>query len=363
MKRSFVQISNLPINIQTVHLPFFKKYQKQKIISSKIKFLKNVFVNQQGIVLKRGLLVKGCAFNLFGNLDNTFYYSFWRKVVEQFLVSKYGNSLKSIRLDDDHYYLLIHSAWFNYSFWVNSYLIRLISVLKEIEDKTNMYLIFPEEWDNIAYVKDSLQYFDIKLKRIPHDHHIFVKNLIMPETREWTNSFDYRTIRYVYNWFSFLEPTSKPSRKIYLTRKKRNVRCVENENEIINILLKYGFEIFSFEELSYNEQVSLMMESSHFISIHGAGFSNIVFMQKNTSVLELINFEYAKLEYTFPFWKLADTLDINYFYQFGHINENSDYKMLINNDYDLNQNYLVNENINIDIIQFEQNVKLMLNQY
>jgi hypothetical protein len=86
MKRSFVQISNLPINIQTDHLPFFKKNQKQKIISSKIKYLKNVFENQQGLVLKRVLLVKGCAFNLFGNLDNNFHYSFWRKLVEQFFV-------------------------------------------------------------------------------------------------------------------------------------------------------------------------------------------------------------------------------------------------------------------------------------
>jgi hypothetical protein len=362
MQKSMIYISSLPINLNLDHLTFFIKYKKQKIKSSKIKFLKNVFVNQQGLVLKRGLIVRGCAFNLFGNLDNTFYFTFWRNVFEQFLVCKYGNSLKSIRLEDDKYYLLIHSAWFNYSFWVNSYLIRLISVLKEIENTTNICLLYLEEWDNIAYVKDSLKYFDINICRIPKDHHIFVKNLIMPETREWTNSFDYRTIRYVYDWFSFLKSNSKPSRKIYLTRKKHNIRCIENESDIIEIIVKHGFEVFSFEDLSFKDQVVIMMESSHFISIHGAGFSNIVFMQKNTSVLELINFEYAKLEYTFPFWKLADSLDINYFYQFGYLKEFSNFNMIRNNNYDLNQTYLVNQNIYIDIKQFEQNIKLMLEQ-
>lgn len=361
MKRSFVQISNLPINIQNDHLSFFKKFQKQKITCSKIKFLKNTFVNQQGLVLKRGILVSGCAFNLHGSVDNTFYYSFWRKLIEQFFVCKYGKSLKCIQLNDDNQYLLIHSSWFNYSFWINSYLLRLITALREV-DQDKLYLLYPEEWDSIPYVSESLQYFDIPIKRIPRDHHIFVKYLIMPETRQWTNSFDSTSIRAVYHWFSFLKKSNKPFRRIYLTRKKRSVRCVENETELIDILKKFEFEILSFEDLSFIDQATLMMQTSHFISIHGAGFSNMLFMQPKTSVLELINFEYAKIEYTFPFWKLADSLDIHYYYQFGFLKENSGFKMIKNNNYDLNQSYLVNQNIYIDINQFEENIQLMIQQ-
>lgn len=352
--------TNLPQNIQENEVYLFSKRQYSIQTNPKIKTLKNVFVNQQGLVLKNGLLVKGCAFNLKGKEDTTVYFPFWRKVIEQYFVCKFGKSLKYIQLKDDNAYLLIHSAWFNYSFWVNSFLIRLISFLKTNSDP-HVYLIYPEEWDKISYVKQSLDYFNIKKKIIPADHHIFVKNLILPETREWTSSFYVGNIRYVYDWFrpfviNYLIP---PESKIYLSRKKRDVRCVANEEEILLVLQKYDFEVFEFDEMSYMEQVNLMMHTSHFISIHGAGFSNIVFMQAQKSVMELINQEYAKLEYTFPFWKLADALDLNYFYQFGDVSTNFS-RDLIKEVYDIDKKYLVNENIHIDSILFEKNIRKML---
>jgi hypothetical protein len=350
--------SKLPVNLVPKDAHFFNKYKRIQSQESNIKQLKNVFVNQQGLVLKNGLLVEGCAFNLNGKLDNRFYYLFWRKTIEQYLVSKFGNSLKSITLNDDRNYLLIHSAWFNYSFWVNSFLIRLITAIKN-NGITNLCLIYPEEWDSISYVKESLSYFEISIQIIPKDHHIFVKKLLMPTTRKWTNSFDKFTIRYVYDWFSFLIPIQKPTRRIYLTRKKRNVRCVQNELELIEILKVYDFEVISFEDLAFIEQVKTMMNCSHFVSIHGAGFSNMVFMQPNTSVLELINFEYAKKEYTFPFWKLADSLELDYYYQFGYVKNN--YKCLNNNNkYEINEDSLVNQNIYVKTDVFEENIKCLI---
>ncbi len=352
--------TNLPQNIQENEVYLFSQRQYSIQTTPRIKRLKNVFVNQQGLVLKNGLLVKGCAFNLAGKSDTTVYFPFWRKVIEQYLVCKFGKSLKYIRLKDDNAYLLIHSAWFNYSFWVNSYLIRLISFLKT-NNNSNIYLIYPEEWDKISYVKQSLDYFKIKKQIIPADHHIFVKNLILPETRDWTSSFYVCNIRYVYDWFRPFVTRHKiySEKKVYLSRKKRNVRCVANEEEILFVLKKYNFEVYDFDEMSYMEQVDLMMHTSHFISIHGAGFSNMVFMQPQKSVMELINIEYAKLEYTFPFWKLADALDLNYFYQFGSVNANFS-KDLIKEVYDKEKKYLVNENIHIDTTMFEKNILKML---
>lgn len=352
-------LSKLPINLLLDQEHFFTKYRKIESSKFEIKKLKNVFVNQQGLVLKNGILVDGCAFNLKGTLDNTFYYSFWRKIIEQYLVCKFGKSLKSINLDNDKNYLLIHSAWFNYSFWVNSFLIRLISAIKA-KEITNLCLIYPEEWNSIPYVKESLSYFDIPFHIVPKDHHLFVKNLVMPKTRKWTNSFDKLTIRYVYDWFSFLIPSKKPFRNIYLTRKKRNVRCVENELALIDILKKYDFEIIAFEELTFIEQVQTMMHTSVFVSIHGAGFSNMIFMQPKSIVFELINYEYAKMEYTFPFWKLADSLDLDYYYQFGYINNIEQFNLIKNNKYELNQKYLVNQNIEIELEIFEDNIKTIL---
>ena len=354
-----MKLNNLPINLDPNHEQFFTKFREIITQNSQIKQLQKVFVNQQGLVLKNGLLVYGCAFNLRGKKDNTFYFNFWRKTIEQYFVCKFGTSLKSINLEDDRNYLLIHSAWFNYSFWVNSFLIRLITAIKD-KASSNLCLLYPEEWDSIPYVKESLTYFDIPIQLIPKDHHIFVKNLIMPTTRELTNSFDSASIRFVYDWFSFLDTSINPTRRIYLTRKKRNLRCVDNEIELVEVLKKYNFEVMSFEDLSFTEQIKTMFQCSHFISIHGAGFSNIMFMHNNTSVFEFINYEYAKIEYTFPFWKLADSLNLYYYYQFGNVKNKSNENLIKNNNYDLHKDYLVNQNIYIEMIQFEKNLNLML---
>lgn len=349
----------MPLNLESNDQTLFNQHQNTVSIPPKIKKLRNVFVNQQGLVLKNGLLVKGCAFNLFGKDDNTFYFSFWKKTAEQYFVCKYGSSLKSIYLNDESSYLLIHSAWFNYSFWINSFIIRLISYLKQ-NIKEDVYLIYPEEWNSIAYVKDSLDFFPIKKKLIPKDHHLFVKNLIMPETRPWTSAFYKNNIRDVYDWFKFLDSTNSSKKRLYLTRKKRNVRCVQNEDELIPILEKFGFQIVSFEDVSFIDQIRLMYQTEIFISIHGAGFSNIMFMPKHTVVMELINFEYATIEYKFPFWKLSNALDIHYFYQFGHVLDNENTQLIKGNNYQINQNYLVNQNIFIDLKLFEENICKMI---
>lgn len=352
-------IALMPLNLKSEDELLFKKNGNIVSIVPKIKKLRNVFVNQQGLVLKSGLLVKGCAFNLYGREDNTFYLPFWKKMVEQYIVCKYGSSLKSITLNDNNSYLLIHSAWFNYSFWINSFLIRLISFLKQNE-LDNVYLIYPEEWDSISYVKDSLAYFPIRKKIIPKDHHLFVRNLILPETRPWTSAFYSSTIRDVYDWFKFLDIANSQRKRVYLTRKLRNVRCIQNESELLPILEKYNFQVVSFEETSFIDQARLMYQTDLFISIHGAGFSNIMFMPKHTAVLELINFEYASVEYKFPFWKLSNSLEINYLYQFGHVQNPSNTKLIKKNNYQVDQNYLVNENIYIDPLLFEENIQEMI---
>ena len=79
-------------------------------------------------------------------------------------------------------FLLIHSKWFNYSFWINSYLLRLIQA-EEAGLLDKVKLIYPKEWDNIPYVVESLKCFNVKKEIIPLDTNLFIENLIMPETR------------------------------------------------------------------------------------------------------------------------------------------------------------------------------------
>ena len=355
--------TTLPENHESFMDRYFLDLRDSEVKTPTIKKLNNVFVSHQGLVLNNGLLERGCAFNLIGKEDNTFYWEYWKLALEQMLVSKFGESLKSIHLQKDTQYLLIHSKWFNYSFWVNSFLVRLHQAEEEI-GLENVVLIYPEGWAKISYVVESLKCFDVKVQLVPTDHHMFVKHLIMPETREWTASFSpnqlkklrAKIIPYVQK-YTTLKNTPE---NIYLTRNKATKRKVKNESQLQKILDNYQFKTLDFEDYCFWDQVVLMQNAKCFISIHGAGFSNIIFMDPGNSVLELVNRSYADLEYKFPFWKLANARNLRYFVQFGEVDEGVTSRLIRVVDYNDTDEYLVNENITIDLKLFENNLKMML---
>ncbi len=87
-------------------------------------------MSHEGLVLSRFILNTYSGFNLSGKLDINFYFKYWKLILEQFLVCKFGNSLKS-SVYIDKKYSIIHTIWFNYSFWITDSLNRCIMLEKE----------------------------------------------------------------------------------------------------------------------------------------------------------------------------------------------------------------------------------------
>ena len=339
-----------------------KKRQIKFITPSNYKLIKRVFMSHEGLVLKNNFLVNRCAFNLKGNYDNTFHKTFWKLALEQYFVSRFGKSLNLYRIK--YPVLLIHSKWFNYSFWITDCLNRLL--LAEEKGLLNkVKLIYPEEWKNINYVNESLEGFNVEKIMIPKGTHVYSDKLHFVQTRKWTSSFSPSQMKKLRERIidcSYAKIINlKVADKIYLTRKNRGVRGVENEEAIIQVLKKYKFSVLDFSEYSFWEQVFIMRNAKCFISIHGAGFANILFMEKGSSVLELINETYAEIEYRFPFYHLANAIDLKYFAQFGKV-ENENLRNFNNKEnYQLyEKEYLVNQDITIDINRFEANIELMI---
>lgn len=100
---------------------------------------------------------------------------------------------------------------------------------------------------------------------------------------------------------------------IYITRCNAKIRKILNENEVIDLLRKYGFKVVEFESLSFQQQVSLSYYAEIIVSIHGAGLTNMIFCKPGTVVLEfsLKNQILDKCYYT-----LSDVCDLSYYYQF-----------------------------------------------
>ena len=333
----------------------YRKHASYVCPELQVRAYNNVFVSHEGLCLRHFRLLPYSTFNIRTRYDRSFGWQYYKLVLEQYLVSTYGKSLEKIILDDDTNYALIHTKWANYSFWVTSSLVRLQMLYESGQDFT---LLYPEEWDNIAYIQESLKAFpNLKVKRIPAGVHVQVKHLLLPEVRPFTACFNGRELQGVHDYFVQRIPQSNQAvstpERVYVTRKRAKFRKVENEAEVVELVSRYGFEVVDFDDLSFWEQVWLMKNARAFISLHGAGFSNITFMNRNAVVVELINAAYAEMEYTFPFWHQAVTRGLHYEPLFCEPLERN--AILLNAYQDKQQGEaLVNQNVVVEVDKLER---------
>ncbi len=341
-----------PVNIQDEWKYLFKPDREYLKVDLKVKKLKNVFVNHYGLVLKNCLLVKGCAPNIgFSGYDECKYFEHWKKATEQNIVSKYGKSIQSETWDDTTY-LLIHSPWFSYYFWITECMPRLLKVKDQLNDLT---LIYPEIWDNFTFVKESLSLFpNLKIRRLKSDVHLRVKNLILPEVKPWTPMFIPELVEEVRNFFftkldelGIKSPIATDN--VYISRSSAKRRKFVNEKEVENLLGKFGFIPVRMEELSFFEQIALMRQTKLMTAITGAGLINILFMERGGKFLDLTNEQYKrKSQYKFHFFKLCNILNIKYAVTF------------LDSDNDPAIDHWSNQDIIAEIKLIEKDLKLLL---
>ena len=55
------------------------------------------------------------------------------------------------------------------------------------------------------------------------------------------------------------------------------MRRLINEEELLEVLEKYNFQNYFFEEMTMEEQIDLFSDAEIVIGPHGAGFANILF--------------------------------------------------------------------------------------
>jgi hypothetical protein len=97
--------------------------------------------------------------------------------------------------------------------------------------------------------------------------------------------------------------------KVYYYRKNRK-RVVVNDDILIPILRKLDFYCTDFDDLSYLESRSLMMNVKVFIGIHGGGMTNMLFMSGDSNVIEIKTDNLNPQNHCY--WHLARTLNFNY---------------------------------------------------
>jgi capsular polysaccharide biosynthesis protein len=101
----------------------------------------------------------------------------------------------------------------------------------------------------------------------------------------------------------------RATRKVYAARANASVRKIRNGSAVEALLQELGFEKVYFEHMSFLDQINLMQETSVFVGIHGAGMTNMLFLQNEAMIIELLNEENGDLCY----FRLASCLGLSYF--------------------------------------------------
>lgn len=101
-------------------------------------------------------------------------------------------------------------------------------------------------------------------------------------------------------------------RRVYVSRSRQPRRRLVNEADIEPLLQQYGFETFYFEDMSFEEQVRLMAQTSVLIGLHGANLTNMMFMQPQAAVVE-ITMGTHPLYFNPCYYYLANSMQLAYY--------------------------------------------------
>lgn len=105
-----------------------------------------------------------------------------------------------------------------------------------------------------------------------------------------------------------------PTRKLYLKRGDVTKRRILNEERVIKLLSKHGFEVIEPDKLSISEQAAVMQDAKIIISAHGAALTNLLFAPENCTVVEIFSPDYFRTD---CFYTLSGILNLDYWYIVG----------------------------------------------
>ena len=211
--------------------------------------------------------------------------------------------------------VLITAGGNTYYHWLVDILPRLnliaqVGILHDID-----YFVLPQIKQR--FQQESLEIFGIDRSKVieanSNDFCLQSENLFVPSLPSLLGTVNPWAVKYVREHvLARSMPTVSTGDKIYISRKKALSRRLLNEDEIIEFLVKLGFDIIECESCSLMEQAAIFRKAKHVVAPHGSGLTNIIFCSPGSTVIELFSAGFIVPCY----WTIANTCSLNYFY--GH---------------------------------------------
>lgn len=197
-----------------------------------------------------------------------------------------------------------------YFHWLTDALPRLIAA----DDFREGYLvILPQRYQQFGYVQQSLSLLNCQPYFYNPRKRLSVGKLLLPSHTAFTGNYNLQLIGKLRNLFLQKEKLA-PWRKIFVSRQKAGKRRLLNELVVTGILFQHGYEVHFFEDYTLAAQIALLSETKILIGLHGAGLTNMLFMQAGGQIIEI---RHEQDSHNNCFFSLAAALSHDYYYLTG----------------------------------------------
>jgi hypothetical protein len=133
------------------------------------------------------------------------------------------------------------------------------------------------------FVQSILSILPVEVERVPRfialDRYFFVS---FGQDSAWPHPVDVKTLQEEFQ----KTPKKNLGKKVYVSRIS-STRSPKFEKRLVEKLNQLGWESIELEGLPLSEQVKLLEEASVICGVHGAGLSGMIWMPKDSLVIEL----------------------------------------------------------------------------
>lgn len=239
-------------------------------------------------------------------------------------------------------YLIIHDPWTeNYYHWMTQALPRLLMVLKA---NISFTLLLPSTHCK-AFHTESLKamgienWIDFEVDRIYYK----AKNLVYPSHDIQIGDYNDDLMKELSLALKIESGPKSEKNYLFVHRASQNNRRIINDEEVLEVFIMWGFEVIDFEKLDFEEQRKVAGAASIIAGVHGAGLTNMLFMEKGSTVLELTSILSGEQYY---YYTLSCALGHRYYYQ--KCKPEADGKTI------------QETNFHVDITELKKNLELMI---
>jgi hypothetical protein len=293
----------LPANFDPADRALFAHELERELPETRLLELRDVGVSPDGMLFKGGRILP----HSFSSPVIMRHFLGRRRSVVKFLAANY---LARPRRRAAGPYLWVVDDWsYGYFHWLADALPRLYAA-REAAGATP--LLLPASFARMEFVTGSLKLLGFDRVEFMEEGRVyFCERLLLPTHTAPSGNYREEVVRGLRDLFAgALAPA--PDERVYLSRGRAPKRKVSNEEELLGALAEFGFRVVRFEEHPFAEQVRIAQGAKYFVSNHGAGLTNMMFMRPGGSVLELRRAGERERNW---FFNLACAMRLRYFYQ------------------------------------------------